>query len=73
MVAVATMAREELGIDPNELGGSAWVAAGTSFVLFAMGAIVPVIPYLFLTGTSAIVVSARAGLALFVVGAASRW
>ena len=70
-VAVATMAREELGIDPNELGGSAWVAAGTSFVLFAMGAIVPVIPYLFLTGTSAIVVSAIcAGLALFVVGAA---
>ncbi len=70
-VAVATMAREELGIDPDELGGSAWVAAGTSFVLFAMGAIVPVIPYLFLTGTPAIVVSAIcAGLALFVVGAA---
>ena len=69
-VAVATMAREELGIDPNELGGSAWVAAGTSFVLFAMGAIVPVIPYLFLTGTAAIVGSAIcAGVALFVVGA----
>ncbi len=70
-VAVATMAREELGIDPNELGGSAWVAAGTSFVLFAVGAIVPVIPYLFLIGTPAIVVSAiGAGIALFVVGAA---
>jgi VIT1/CCC1 family predicted Fe2+/Mn2+ transporter len=69
--AVNTMAREELGIDPDELGGSAWVAAGTSFALFAMGAIVPVLPYLFLTGSAAIVVSAvLSGLALFGVGAA---
>jgi VIT1/CCC1 family predicted Fe2+/Mn2+ transporter len=70
-VAIETMAREELGIDPDELGGSAWVAAGTSFTLFALGAIVPVIPYLFLSGPAAIVVSAiLAGLALFGVGAA---
>jgi len=70
-VAVDTMAREELGIDPEELGGSAWVAAGTSFALFALGAIVPVLPFLFLTGTPAIIASALlAGLALFGVGAA---
>lgn len=70
-VAVATMAREELGIDPDELGGSAWVAAGTSFALFALGAVVPVVPFLFLAGSVAIVVSAvLAGLALFGVGAA---
>lgn len=69
-VALETMAREELGIDPTSLGGSAWVAAGTSFALFAIGAIVPVVPFLFLTGTTAIVASAvLAGLALFGVGA----
>ena len=39
--ALDTLAREELGIDPDELGGSAWVAAGTSFVLFGLGAIIP--------------------------------
>ena len=49
--ALDTLAREELGIDPAELGGSAWVAASTSFALFAAGAIVPVVPYLFLSGT----------------------
>ena len=43
--ALDTLAREELGIDPEELGGSAWVAAITSFLLFALGAIVPVVPY----------------------------
>jgi VIT1/CCC1 family predicted Fe2+/Mn2+ transporter len=36
-LALDTMAREELGFDPNELGGSAWIAAGTSLVLFALG------------------------------------
>ncbi|MGZ6373008.1 MAG: VIT1/CCC1 transporter family protein [Candidatus Limnocylindria bacterium] len=70
-VAVDTLAREELGIDPHELGGSAWVAGATSFVLFSMGAIVPVVPFLFLGGAAAIVASAAlAGLALFGVGAA---
>jgi vacuolar iron transporter family protein len=69
-MALDTLAREELGIDPEELGGSPWVAAGTSFALFAAGAIVPVIPFIFTTGTVAIVVSAvMAGTALFVVGA----
>lgn len=69
-MALDTMAREELGIDPEELGGSPWVAAGTSFALFAVGAIIPVIPFIFASGTGAIVVSAlMAGTALFVVGA----
>ena len=35
--ALDTLAREELGIDPDELGGSAWAAAGSSFALFAVG------------------------------------
>jgi VIT1/CCC1 family predicted Fe2+/Mn2+ transporter len=65
------MSREELGIDPNELGGSAWVAAATSFVLFAAGAIVPVLPFLVGAGTSAIIASAvMSGVALFALGAA---
>jgi VIT1/CCC1 family predicted Fe2+/Mn2+ transporter len=69
--AVDTLAREELGIDPEELGGSAWVASATSFFLFATGAIIPVIPFLFLHGFPGIALSAGlSGLALFGVGAA---
>ncbi len=69
--ALDTLAREELGIDPEELGGSAWVAAFTSFVLFSLGAIVPVVPFLFTSGTQAIALSvAFSMLALFIVGAA---
>jgi VIT1/CCC1 family predicted Fe2+/Mn2+ transporter len=69
--ALDTLAREELGIDPEELGGSAYQAAATSFVLFAVGAIVPVIPFFFGGGTRAVVVSAvLAALALFGIGAA---
>ena len=49
--------REELGIDPDELGGSPWVAAGTSFVLFAIGALIPLLPFLFLRGLAGIAVS----------------
>jgi VIT1/CCC1 family predicted Fe2+/Mn2+ transporter len=69
--ALDTLAREELGIDPHELGGSAWEAALTSFLLFAIGAIIPVLPYLFLHGTTAIITSAiLSALGLFLVGAA---
>lgn len=69
--ALDTLAREELGIDPEELGGSAWEAAATSFFLFAIGAVVPLIPFFFLTGPAAIVASlVAAGIMLFVVGAA---
>ncbi|RME81559.1 MAG: rubrerythrin family protein [Caldilineae bacterium] len=69
--ALDTLAREELGIDPEELGGSAWEAAGASFLLFAMGAIVPVAPFAFLSGLTAVVVSlGLSALALFLIGAA---
>jgi vacuolar iron transporter family protein len=70
--ALDTLSREELGIDPDELGGSAWIAAGTSFVLFAIGAVVPVIPFLISSGTPAIAASALlAGVGLFLLGAAT--
>jgi VIT1/CCC1 family predicted Fe2+/Mn2+ transporter len=69
--AVDTLAREELGIDPEELGGSAWVAAGTSFFLFALGAIVPVSPFIFAEGMPAVVASVVvSAAALMLVGAA---
>ena len=48
--ALEVMAREELGIDPQELGGSALTAAWSSFALFVAGAIVPVAPYFLLVG-----------------------
>ena len=68
--ALDTLAREELGIDPEELGGSAAVAATASFVLFSLGAIVPVVPYFFLTGTFAVAVSAALSIVgLFTIGA----
>ncbi|HEY6957540.1 MAG TPA: VIT1/CCC1 transporter family protein [Candidatus Limnocylindria bacterium] len=68
--ALETLAREELGIDPEELGGSAYVAAGTSFAMFAIGAIVPLIPLFVTTGMAAIVASALlSAVALFGVGA----
>ncbi len=69
--ALDTLAREELSIDPAELGGSAWVAAITSFFLFALGAIIPVFPYLFLTGSAGVIASAVVStIGLFVIGAA---
>lgn len=68
--ALDTLAREELSVDPAELGGSAYVAAGTSFAMFALGAIVPLIPLVVATGTTAIVASAiLSALALFTIGA----
>jgi len=53
--ALETLAREELAIDPGELGGSAYVAAGTSFAMFAMGALVPLVPFAFASGTTAVI------------------
>ncbi len=55
--ALDTLAREELGINPEELGGSAWEAAIASFLLFSLGAIIPVIPFTFLSGLVAVAVS----------------
>lgn len=69
--ALDTLAREEIGIDPNELGGSAWVAALTSFALFVVGASAPLLPFVVLDGGVATAVSAVAsGLGLFLIGAA---
>jgi VIT1/CCC1 family predicted Fe2+/Mn2+ transporter len=69
--ALDTLAREELGIDPQDLGGSPWTAALTSFLLFAAGASVPVLPFLFTGGTAAVVTSAAlSAVALFLIGAA---
>jgi VIT1/CCC1 family predicted Fe2+/Mn2+ transporter len=70
-VALDTLAREELGIDPEELGGSAWEAALTSFFLFAFGAVFPIMPFFFLNGMPAVFTSlAISGVGLFIIGAA---
>lgn len=71
-VFLETKVREELGIDPNELGGSGWEAAIASFFLFAIGAIIPVIPFFFLIGTPAVLSSlGLAAIGLFLLGAAT--
>jgi VIT1/CCC1 family predicted Fe2+/Mn2+ transporter len=68
--ALETLVREELAIDPEELGGSAWEAAIASFLLFSIGAIVPVLPYIAWGGIPAAVASVvLSGLALFLLGA----
>jgi len=65
------LAREELGIDPTELGGSAYEAALASFILFALGAIVPILPFLVTAGGVAVIASVGlSGLGLFAIGAA---
>lgn len=67
--ALDTLVREELGLDPDQLG-SAWGAAFGSFVSFAVGASVPVIPYLLGSGVAAFVAAIALSLvALFAVGA----
>jgi len=69
--ALDVLAREELGLDPAELGGSPITAAATSFLLFALGAAVPVLPFFFLRGSVATLVSLGvSAVVLFVIGAA---
>lgn len=69
-VALDTLAREELGLDPGELGSPVKVAL-SSFGAFAVGAIVPVIPYLLTGGVAALVLAiVLATVALVVVGGA---
>ncbi|MHB8399757.1 MAG: VIT1/CCC1 transporter family protein [Candidatus Limnocylindrales bacterium] len=66
--ALETLIREELGLDPDELG-SPWGAAFGSFLAFAGGAVVPVIPYLLATGGVAFAASIAASVvALALVG-----
>jgi VIT1/CCC1 family predicted Fe2+/Mn2+ transporter len=67
-VALDTLAREELGLDPEALG-SPWTAAASSMVTFALGAAVALGPYLFAAGTAALVTAIGAVVvALFAVG-----
>ncbi len=66
--ALDTLIREELGLDPDELG-SPWGAAGGSFVAFAIGAVVPVVPFLFGGGLTIVAISIGLSLvAMFGVG-----
>jgi VIT1/CCC1 family predicted Fe2+/Mn2+ transporter len=68
--ALDAMVREELGLDPSTLGGSPYSAGGSSFILFSLGAIVPLISYFFASGTAAVVAAiVSAALGLFVIGA----
>ncbi|HEU4385809.1 MAG TPA: VIT1/CCC1 family protein [Anaeromyxobacteraceae bacterium] len=57
--ALDTLVREELGLDPGDLG-SPWGAALSSFATFAVGAVVPVVPFLFLRGSAAVGLAAGA-------------
>jgi vacuolar iron transporter family protein len=65
--ALIVHAQEELGVDPTQLP-SPWIAAGSSFVSFCIGAVLPVLPYL-LGATSALVSTVVAAAALFGAGA----
>jgi VIT1/CCC1 family predicted Fe2+/Mn2+ transporter len=68
--ALDTLVREELGIIPDSLGGSAWTAAASSFLLFSVGAVFPVAPFLLLGGRAAVIASLLAsGVALAAIGA----
>lgn len=67
--ALDTLAREELGLDPSDLG-SPWTAALSSFCAFVGGAVIPLVPFFFLQGWQGVTVSAAlSALALFTVGA----
>ena len=69
--ALDTLAREELGINPDDLGGSAMGAATASFLVFLLGAMIPALP-MFLAPSSAIVTASAvcSALGLFALGAA---
>jgi VIT1/CCC1 family predicted Fe2+/Mn2+ transporter len=68
--ALDTLAREELGLNPEELG-SPWEAALSSFFAFSVGALVPLLPFFFSVGNTGLVVSVGlTALALFGVGVA---
>jgi VIT1/CCC1 family predicted Fe2+/Mn2+ transporter len=70
--ALETLAREELGIDPAEMGGNPWSAAGFSFVLFAVGAAFPVAPFFFAGGFAGVAWSlAVSAAALAAIGVAT--
>lgn len=62
--------KEELGINSEDLKGSAMEAAITSFLLFGVGAIIPVVPFFFTSGMLAVLISTGlSGIGLFLIGA----
>lgn len=68
-VALEVHAREELGVDPDSVGDPVG-AAGSSFLAFCIGAILPLVPWFFSDGRGAIIASVIIGLvAAAVVGA----
>jgi VIT1/CCC1 family predicted Fe2+/Mn2+ transporter len=68
-LALKTHAREELGLDPDQLG-SPWGAALSSFSTFSVGAVIPLVPFLFGSGGAAVGGAvAVSAVALFTVGA----
>ncbi|HEX7055543.1 MAG TPA: VIT1/CCC1 family protein [Burkholderiales bacterium] len=70
--ALDTLTREELGIDPAEMGGNPWSAAAFSFALFGLGAAFPVAPFLLAGGAAGIVSSlAVSAAALAALGVAT--
>lgn len=65
-----TLVREELGINPDDLGGSAWAAAASSFAVFLLGALIPALPVFLVAPqhiVSASMIAASSGL--FLLGA----
>jgi len=65
------LVKEELGINAEELKGSALEAALYSFFLFALGAVIPVLPFMFTSGMKALVISVvGSAVGLFLIGAA---
>jgi VIT1/CCC1 family predicted Fe2+/Mn2+ transporter len=70
-IALDLMARQELGLDPDNLG-SPWGAAIGSFLSFSAGALLPLLPFIFLAvGPALPTAVVLCGLALFGVGAAT--
>ena len=66
--ALRTLAREELGLNPDDLG-SPWAAASSSFLAFAIGACLPLLPFLLITGGRAVIGAAiLSAVALFIMG-----
>jgi VIT1/CCC1 family predicted Fe2+/Mn2+ transporter len=69
--ALDTLVKEELGINPDELGGSPYAAAASSFGVFLLGALVPVLPLLLVGAGDALIASLAASLVgLFALGSA---
>ncbi|HEY7281113.1 MAG TPA: VIT1/CCC1 transporter family protein [Actinomycetota bacterium] len=69
-LALETHAREELGLDPEHGLGSPWAAAISSMLTFAFGAFVPLLPFLFGSGTAAVISAiCLSAVTLFAVGA----